>query len=181
MEKWCANNYRRHLLDMHLDDWNEKFLSEFDEYAYLENLKKAHIQCVTIQLQSHIGLCNFPTKVCREHNAFVKNQKIINLVNLCRENGIKVVGDYSLIHNNWAEENHPEWRMIKENGKSAVEDGGRHRFRLRRRLDGTDKRPCRLRWRGPLRRYVQPFFFVQVLSTLFCLIAWFLSCWCYRE
>ena len=48
MEKWYANNYRRHLLDMHLDDWNEKFLSEFDEYAYLENLKKAHIQCVTI-------------------------------------------------------------------------------------------------------------------------------------
>lgn len=128
MEKWYANNYRRHLLDMHIDDWNEKFLSEFDEYAYLENLKKAHIQCAMIYLQSHIGLCNFPTKVCREHNAFVKNQKIINLVNLCRENGIKVVGYYSLIHNNWAEENYPEWRMIKENGRSAVEDGGRYGF-----------------------------------------------------
>ena len=73
MEKLYANNFRRHLLDMHIDDWDEKFLSEFDEYAYLYNLKKAHIQCAMIYLQSHMGLCNFPTKVCREHNAFVKN------------------------------------------------------------------------------------------------------------
>lgn len=128
MEKWYVNNYRRHLLDMHIDDWAEKFLSEFDEYNYLKNLKKAHIQCAMIYLQSHIGLCNFPTKVSREHNAFVKNQKIINLVKLCRKNDINVVGYYSLIHNNWAEENHPEWRMVKENGRSAMDDGGRYGF-----------------------------------------------------
>ena len=35
--------YRRHLLDMHIDDWDDSFLSEFSPEVYVENLKKAKI------------------------------------------------------------------------------------------------------------------------------------------
>ena len=38
---WFDKNYRRHLLDMHIDDWDERFLSEFSPKTYVENLKKA--------------------------------------------------------------------------------------------------------------------------------------------
>lgn len=126
--KWYNNNYRRHLLDMHIEDWDDKFLSEFDPDKYFENLKRARIQCAMIYLQSHVGLCNFPTKVAAEHKAFRGNDKIQRLIKLCRENGIKVVGYYSLIHNNWAEIHHPEWKMIEADGRTPREKGGRYGF-----------------------------------------------------
>ena len=126
--KWYKNLYRRHLLDMHIEDWDERFLSEFSPDEYVENLKLAKIQCAMIYLQSHVGLCNFPTKVAEEHRAFVGNDKMQRLIKLCHENGIKVVGYYSLIHNNRAEINHPEWKMIEADGKTPREKGGRYGF-----------------------------------------------------
>lgn len=126
--KWYKNLYRRHLLDMHIEDWDERFLSEFSPEEYAENLKRAKIQCAMIYLQSHVGLCNFPTKVAAEHKAFVGNDKMQRLIKLCHENGIKVVGYYSLIHNNWAEINHPEWKMTEADGKTPREKGGRYGF-----------------------------------------------------
>lgn len=128
MKDWYKNNYRRHLLDMHIEDWNDKFLSEFDPEEYCDNLKRAKIQCAMIYLQSHVGLCNFPTKVCREHKAFCGNGKMKALIDGCKKNNINVVAYYSLIHNNWAEINHPDWKMIEKNGKSARENGGRYGF-----------------------------------------------------
>jgi len=33
------------------------------------------------------------------------------LIELCHKEGMNVVIYYSLIYNNWAYDNHPEWRM----------------------------------------------------------------------
>ena len=40
-KNWYRNVYRRNLVDMHIEDWDERFLSEFDPKDYVENLKKA--------------------------------------------------------------------------------------------------------------------------------------------
>lgn len=71
---------------------------------------------------------NFSTKVASTHKAFKNNDKMLRLLKECKKNGIAVIGYYSLIHNNWAEINHPDWRMIEANGKSARENGGRYGF-----------------------------------------------------
>ena len=57
-EKWFTKAYRRNLVDMHIEDWDEAFLSRFDPAEYAANLKKAHIQAPMIYLQSHVGHCN---------------------------------------------------------------------------------------------------------------------------
>lgn len=116
---WYEKSYRRHLCDMHIDDWDERFLSEFEPEDYFENLKKAKIDNAMIYFQSHVGLCYFPTKAAKMHNALIGNEdKMQRLVNLCRENGIRVTGYYSLIYNNWAHDNHRDWRMVDITGKS---------------------------------------------------------------
>lgn len=110
---WFDKNYRRHLLDMHIDDWDERFLSEFSPKTYVENLKKAKIQGAMIYVQSHVGLTNYPTRVGKMHNAFVgKEDTMKNLFDLCHENGISVVAYYSLVYNTWAQDNHPEWKIV---------------------------------------------------------------------
>ncbi len=122
---WYKNMYRRHLCDMHIDDWNDEFMSQFSPEVYVENLKKAKIQNAMIYLQSHAGLCYFPTKVGHMHKAFINNEDMIKrTVDLCHKNGIAVVGYYSLNYNTREHDAHPDWRILGEGGKST-RDGGK--------------------------------------------------------
>lgn len=127
---WFTDCYRRNLVDMHIEDWDEEFLSEFSPEEYFANLKRAHIQAPMIYLQSHVGNCYFPTKVGHMHAALKGREDLIRrLVDLCRENGMKVVGYYSLIYNTCEEDNHPEWRMYTGADKlSPRQRGGRYGF-----------------------------------------------------
>ena len=116
--------YRRHLLDMHIDDWDESFLSRFSPEDYVENLKKAKIGFAMIYLQSHAGLCYWPTKTGVMHKAFAKApDTMLRLVRLCHENNIRVCGYYSLIYNTREHDRHRDWRMVTETGISRRESG----------------------------------------------------------
>jgi hypothetical protein len=110
--RWYETSYRRNLVDMHIDDWNEEFFSRFDPQAYFECLKMAKIQSPMIYLQSHVGLCNWPSKSGRMHAGFKGVNQIGQLIDLCHSSGMDVVGYYSLIYNCWAYDAHPEWRMV---------------------------------------------------------------------
>ena len=117
--KWYAKNFRRHLCDMHIADFDERFLSEFSAEEYFVNLKKAKVTAAMIYFQSHLGLCYYPTKSGVMHKGFIgREYEIKKLVDLCRKNGIAVVGYYSLVYNTWAEDRYPEWRLVHEDGGS---------------------------------------------------------------
>ena len=89
---WYSKLYRRHLLDMHIEDWHSDFLAEFSPEVYVENLKKAHINYAMVYLQSHVGLCNFPTKTGVMHKRFEQEPELIKrVVDLCHQNGIKKI------------------------------------------------------------------------------------------
>ena len=121
---WYEKNYRRHLADMHIDDWDGSFLSRFSPEEYVENLRTARVTNAMIYLQSHAGLCYFPTKVGVMHSAFSgKEDMIRRTVDLCHNEGIAVSGYYSLIYNTREHDRHPEWRMLMANGRSRRENG----------------------------------------------------------
>ena len=122
MEKWYKGIYRRHLLDMHINDDKDLYLSKFNAQTYFNNLKNARVQSPMIYLQSHTGLCNFPTKTAKVHKAMTDRiNGVRELITLCKNDGMKVVGYYSLIFNNWAEDNHPEWAIRYANGQTWAE------------------------------------------------------------
>jgi len=129
--KWYENCYRRHLADMHIEDWNPEFLRDFSPEAYVENLKIAKVQTPMIYLQSHVGCCNYPTATGKTHAAMRENpSKIQRLIDLCHGAGMNVVGYYSLIYNTWAHDTYPGWRMVNQEGKSVRmrEKGFRYGF-----------------------------------------------------
>lgn len=122
---WYQNHFRRHLCDMHIDDWSEEFLSKFSPEEYVENLKLAKINSAMIYLQSHVGLCYFPTKVGKMHNALIGDEgKIKRLIELCKKEGIAVTGYYSLSYDTYQHDQHPEWGMMDKNGESTRGDTG---------------------------------------------------------
>lgn len=123
---WYKNSYRRHLLDMHINDWNKDvFLRDFSPEAYVENLKAANIKSAMIYLQSHVGYCHYPTKVGHTHSAFLeKPDSMKKLTDLCHQNGIDVTAYYSINYNNVEAEAHPEWGVVPMTSDSALEFGG---------------------------------------------------------
>jgi hypothetical protein len=123
MQEWYKNNYRRHLCDMHIDDWDESFLSDFSPEAYFKNLKTANITAPMIYFQAHTGYCYYPTATGYVHKAFQKDPgKMRRLVEHCHQSGMAVIGYYSLDFNTWAHDTHPQWRMLQKNGKSMREN-----------------------------------------------------------
>ena len=121
---WYKKNFVRHLIDMHIADWSDEFLSEFKVENYIDALKRGRIQNAMIYLQSHVGLCNFPTKVGVMHKAFVgKEDTMKRLIDGCHKEGIAVTLYYSLNYNTVEHDRHEEFRALTEHGVS-VRAGG---------------------------------------------------------
>lgn len=117
--KWYQNSYRRNLVDMHIDAWNEEFLSKFDPYVYFQCLKEANIKSPMIYTHSHVGYCNWDSASGEMHPNFHKEDKIKTLFELCEKEGMDVIAYYSLIYHNWAYEKYPAWRMIDVYGNPS--------------------------------------------------------------
>src|SRR5262245_48080885 len=110
---------------MHIPDWDERFLSEFDAEEYAGRLVEAQAQSIVAYAQSHGGLFNYQTRGGQQH----RNQKGRNLLGeilaACHARGIAVVVYTSLIFDRWAADRHPEWRIVTWDGKIQGQ-GGRH-------------------------------------------------------
>ncbi len=120
---WYRTSYRRNLIDMHIEDWNPAFLAQFSPEDYVANLKRAHVKSAMIYLQSHVGLCYWNTASGRRHASFPNAQeKMQRLFQLCHASGIDVIAYYSMIYNNAAYIDHPNWRIIDEFGHSTRYD-----------------------------------------------------------
>lgn len=119
---WIEGNYRRSFLDMHIDDWNEEFLSRVDPEGLVKLLKDAGMQQIVVKCRPHTGLAFYPTKTGRMHKGLQGRDYVGEMIQLCHSNGIAVMAYFSQIFDNWAYEKHPEWRMINGYGKTSRED-----------------------------------------------------------
>lgn len=118
---WIEGNYRRIFLDMHIDDWNEEFLSKVDPEALVTLLKNAGAQQIVVKCRTHTGLAHYPTKIGRMHRGLRGRDYVGEMIELCHRNNIAVMAYFSQIFDNWAYENHPDWRVINGEGKTSRE------------------------------------------------------------
>ncbi len=120
---WYESAYRRAVIDMHIPDWDPKFLSQFDPDQYAAMLERSRSQSVVCYCQSHVGLFNYPTKVGKQHDAWHGQNMLQRMIDSCHKRGIAVQLYTSLIFDRWAGDNHPEWRMRTWEGKIQGEGG----------------------------------------------------------
>ncbi|MBQ8634441.1 MAG: family 10 glycosylhydrolase [Lachnospiraceae bacterium] len=126
---WIEGNYRRNLLDMHIDDWNPEFLSKVNVDEYVEALKAAGVQAAMVKGRPHTGLAHYPTKIGRMHKGLKGYDYFGEMVKKCHENGIAVIAYFSQIFDNWAYEEHPSWRLVTAEGKNMREYRGGDNFK----------------------------------------------------
>jgi alpha-L-fucosidase len=125
MQPWYATSYRRNLVDMHIDDWDERFLSKLEPARYVELLKTARVQTAMLYANSHVGLCYWPTKSGRMHRGIGGRDVLGELIDRCHAAGMSVVVYYSLIFNNAAYDEHEDWRTRDVDGRAAGDMPGR--------------------------------------------------------
>lgn len=118
---WIEGNYRRIFLDMHIDDWNEEFLSKVDPDGLVELLKEANAQQIVVKCRPHTGLSHYPTKIGHMHKGLKGRDYVGEMIELCHKNGIAVMAYFSQIFDNWAYENYPAWRVVTGDGKTSRE------------------------------------------------------------
>jgi len=118
---WYASAYRRNVIDMHITDWDERFLSRFDPAHYVQMLELCGAQSAVVYAHSHVGHCYYPTQVGHMH-AGLKGRNILGeVIDLCHAREIAVVVYYSLIYDDYAYRHHPEWCVRLPNGEGAAE------------------------------------------------------------
>jgi hypothetical protein len=108
---WYQKARRRILVDMHIGDWDPQLLAKYSPKTMVENYKRAGVEYVMFYCQSHVGLCNWPTKSGKQHANLVGRDVVGEMVELLKGAGMASCAYYSTIFNNWAYGEHPEWRM----------------------------------------------------------------------
>lgn len=114
--KWYETAWRRAVIDMHIPDWDDKFLTEFDADQYVEMLVKSRAQSIVCYAHSHAGLFNYPTKIGQPHRGLKGRNIVQEMIERCHTHNIAVVLYTSLIHDRWAFDQHPEWHMRMHDG-----------------------------------------------------------------
>ena len=125
--RWFEHAWRRAVIDMHIPDWDEKFLSQFDADEYVQRLVTSRAQSIVCYAQSHVGLFNYPTKIGQQHRGLKGRDIVAEMIERCHRQNIAVVLYVSLIHDRWASDQHAEWRMINAAGQ-PIGPGSRHGF-----------------------------------------------------
>ena len=122
-KNWYQKSWRRMLIDMHIPDWENVFLSKYEPKEIAEQYERAGLQSVMFYCQSHPGLCNWPTKTGKIHNAFLNRDVVGEMVEELKKRDIFSCAYYSVIYNNWAYLEHEEWRMVPANPGNSIFQG----------------------------------------------------------
>ncbi len=103
---------------MHIPEWDERFLSKLDAATYVKTVAKGRSDGIMLYCNSHVGLALYPSKLGPVHRAIGKGDFVADALKVARRRKLSVVAYYSAVYNNAAFLDHPEWRIIPQQGES---------------------------------------------------------------
>jgi len=126
---WFKNDYRRIFMDMHLtDDKPDVYLSKLDVDEFVGALKECGATSVVVKGKSHVGLHYWKCKTGRMHEGLRRRDLdyLGEMVEKCHAAGINVMTYLSQNFDNYAYDEHPDWRIVKPGGAHYRDDGTRY-------------------------------------------------------
>jgi hypothetical protein len=99
------------LLDMHIPDWDERFLRDFDPAEMARLCAAAGADAVMVYCNSHTGLCNWPARTGRMHPGLGGRDVLGEMLGELRSRGFAVAAYYSVHFNNQTYDAFPDWRI----------------------------------------------------------------------
>ena len=97
--EWHHGSRRRYFLDYHIDDWNEKFLSEYDPETYASACKKSGATAATYMANTHSGLLNWPSKQGGTLHPFLKGRDMLQeTIDALHRNNLDAIVYYVFVY-----------------------------------------------------------------------------------
>jgi len=118
--EWPSQTYRRLLIDTHVPDWDPNLLANFNAADYVATIAGAGFQSFMQYANSHVGLCLWRTKLGHMHAGMKGRDYFGEVMEECRRHGLHRLAYYSLIFDDWAYQNRPDWRILPEDGYDRI-------------------------------------------------------------
>jgi len=118
---WYRQCYRRLLVDIHIPEWDEAFLSQLDAERYVETIAESRARGIMLYCNSHVGLALYPSQVGPRHRVVQHGDFVGDVLKAARKRGLQVVAYYSAVYNNAAFLAHPDWRIRPLQGEVVYE------------------------------------------------------------
>jgi hypothetical protein len=115
--------YRRTLLDMHIPDWDPAFLSQYEPERLADMYAAAGVAGVLQYCKSHMGLNYWPSPIGGIHPAAANRDLVGELHRCLVDRGIAPAAYHTVVFDNWAVANHPEWAVRPVGAPDAVAAG----------------------------------------------------------
>lgn len=87
----------------------------------MDDLKDAAVQATMVKARPHTGVCYYKTTLGRMHRGLNGHDFLAEMIEKCHKNNIAVITYYSQVFDNWAYDNHPDWRCVTPDGKTFRE------------------------------------------------------------
>jgi hypothetical protein len=116
---WYRTSWRRALIDMHVADWDPRFMADADPKTIADTLDLDHGTAVHVFSNSHTGLSYYPSRIGRMHHGLGGRDLFGELIALLHTRGTAVVVYHSVVYNEYFWEEHPESRLVDAHGKSG--------------------------------------------------------------
>lgn len=120
---WARTAFRRFSVDIHVPDWHPDLLGHFDAAEYVGHIASAGHQSLLQMANSHVGLCLWNTAVGQKHANMGHHDFFGEVVAECRRQGVHPLAYFSLMHDNWAYQTHPDWRIVRAGGNGGLQEG----------------------------------------------------------
>ena len=130
---WYLRSRRRYFLDFHIDDWDEKFLSQFDPEEFAEACLKGGATAATFMANTHTGLLNWPSRLGgRMHARFEGRDVLRETIDALHKRGLDAIVYYVFVYVADYWDKHPEARTVLADGRVVKNristEHGEHRF-----------------------------------------------------
>ncbi|MBQ8880392.1 MAG: hypothetical protein IJY69_06115 [Clostridia bacterium] len=109
MGKWYKSSFFRNLVDMHIPDSNEKYLSLYNSEEYARTVASSGVDTAILYTSNCLGLTFFDEE--QKHGCIGDRDIVAERIEALKKYGVNVVLYYN-IWNREAAVRHPEWQLV---------------------------------------------------------------------
>jgi hypothetical protein len=113
------NNYASLLIDSHISDHDESYLSRLDAHDYVANVKQSGVDSAMVYGCDHNGNCYYPSRVGKMHKNLHGRDFLGEATRLLRQQGIIPRAYYTAVYHRQAAQDNPSWRVTHIDGAQS--------------------------------------------------------------
>ncbi len=120
-EDWHLQALCKIHLDMHCPEWHSSILSKFDAEQIVQTVKGAGSEALYVFAKDCYGNSYYQTEIGHRHTSMGQRDFLREVLQAAESEDLPIVAYYSVIWDNRAAEEHPEWCLLDESGRALMD------------------------------------------------------------